>query len=154
MTAVFFVLTVQFLVRPFNKAKKKIVANNVKQIKTNKMKTKIFFSLILLTAIVAITSCNKKKEELQPPTSSSPALTLKTDKTTISLGGEAILTATTTFTNPTFTWSVNTSSSIIGSGSQVRLYASCPSCTGSNEVTCTVKDGSNTTSAKITITVQ
>ncbi|MBI3502283.1 MAG: hypothetical protein HY063_10865 [Bacteroidetes bacterium] len=119
------------------------------------MKTKLFIPLILLAVpiIIGITSC-KKKEEPQPATVSSPALTLKTDKTTISVGGEAILTATTTYTNPTFTWSVNTSSSIVGSGSQVRLYASCPSCTGPNEVTCTVSSGSNTTSTKITITVQ
>lgn len=117
------------------------------------MKTKLFIPLILLAAVITVTSC-KKKEEPVTTTTSSPALTLKTDKTTISVGGEAILTATTTYTNPTFTWSVNTSSSIVGSGSQVRLYASCPSCTGPNEVTCTVSSGSNTTSTKITITVQ
>lgn len=118
------------------------------------MKTKISFAVILLSAVITITSCQKKYEPVTTNTTSSPSLTLKTDKTTISLGGEAIITATTTFANPTFTWSVNSSSSIIGSGSQVRLYASCPSCTGANDVTCTVKDGSNTTSAKITITVQ
>lgn len=117
------------------------------------MKTKISFALILLAAVITITSCKKKEEPVTPATTSSTALTLKTDKTSIVVGGEAILTATTTYTNPTFTWSVNTSSTIVGSGSQVRLYASCPSCTGANEVTCTVKDGSNTASQKITITV-
>jgi hypothetical protein len=119
------------------------------------MKTKLFIPLILLAVpiVIGITSCKKKAEPVTPPTTSSPALTLKADKTTISLGQETIITATTTYTNPTFTWSVNTSSTIVGSGSQVRLYASCPSCTGPNEVTCTVSSGSNTASAKITITV-
>lgn len=121
------------------------------------MKTNTFIGLILLLAVVTVTSC-KKKEESEPVdntgTTTTPALTLETDKETISLGEEAIITATTSYTNPNFTWSVNTSSSIVGSGSQVRLYASCPSCTGPNEVTCTVKDGNSTTSAKITITVQ
>jgi hypothetical protein len=118
------------------------------------MKTKFFIPLILFAAVITITSCQKKYEPVTTPTVSSPALTLKTDKTTIQLGQEAIITATTTFTNPTFTWIVNTSSTVVGSGSQVRLYASCPSCTGANDVTCTVKDGSNATSVKITITVQ
>lgn len=118
------------------------------------MKTKLFLSLILLAAVITINSC-KKKEEPQPSTSSSSsALTLKADKTTIQLGQEAIITATTTFTNPTFKWSVNTSSTIIGSGSQVRLYGSCPSCTGLNAVSCTVKDANNNTaSSKITIQI-
>lgn len=117
------------------------------------MKTKFFIPLLLLCSFITVTSCKKKEEPVTATTTSSTALTLKTDKTAISVGGEAILTATTTFANPTFTWSVNTSSTIVGSGSQVRLYASCPSCTGPNEVTCTVKDGSNTASQKITITV-
>lgn len=118
------------------------------------MKTRLFIPLILLAAVITITSCKKKEEPAtQTTTTSSPALTLKTDKTSITVGGEAIITATTTYSNPSFTWSVNTSSSIVGSGSQVRLYASCPSCTGPNEVTCTVTDGSNSTSQKITITV-
>lgn len=123
------------------------------QLNQHTMKTKFFIPIILLGSLIIITSCKKKEEQVPVTTASSTALTLKTDKTTISVGGEAILTATTTFTNPTFTWSVNTSSTIVGSGSQVRLYASCPSCTGPNEVTCTVKDGSNTASQKITITV-
>lgn len=119
------------------------------------MKTKLFIPFVLLAIpiIIGIISCKKKAEPVTQPVSSSPALTLKADKTTISLGQEAIITAITTYTNPTFTWSVNTSSTIVGSGSQVRLYASCPSCTGPNEVTCTVSSGSNTASAKITITV-
>ena len=111
--------------------------------------------LFLFALFISTISCKKQEEPpVTPSNSTTPALTLEADKKTISLGEQAVITATTSYTNPSFTWSVNTSSSIVGSGSQVKLYASCPSCTGPNEVTCTVKDGSNTTSAKITISVQ
>ena len=117
------------------------------------MKIIKLFSIMGLAALTLF-ACNKKAEQVTPPPVSA-TLTLKSDKTTITLGAEAILTATAVnFTPTSYTWSVNTSSSIIGSGSQVRIYASCPSCTGYNEVTCVAKDANNASiTKKITITV-
>lgn len=114
----------------------------------------ISFTLILLATVLIIISC-KKKEEPQP-TSPSVSLTLTADKTTMKLGEDTKITAATNATNATFSWSVNTSSTIVGSGSEVRLWGSCPSCTGANEVTCSVTDNDTHqwTKKKITITIQ
>lgn len=110
--------------------------------------------LLLITVIIA--GCSKK-EESTPANSSPLKVSLSSDYSTIYLGGETPVTATVGGASGTVTysWSVNTSSTIIGDGYKVRLYASCPSCTGPNEVTCTAKDASgNKGSAKITVTVQ
>ncbi|MBI3520380.1 MAG: hypothetical protein HY062_13645 [Bacteroidetes bacterium] len=122
------------------------------------MKIKYLIRVILLTVVIMVTSC-KKKENTQPINSSSSGaftLALSSDKTSINVGSQAVITATASGAsgNVTYTWSVNTSSSITGSGYKVNLYASCPSCTGPNQVTCTAKDANNNSVVtKITITV-
>lgn len=111
---------------------------------------------IIFLFLAVIVSCKKKEE---PETSVNSGTTfsfisLTADTTTIPLGGEVKITANATGDNLTYTWSVNSGSTIIGSGSQVRLNASCPSCVGPNTVTCSVKGGSNATDTKtIIITV-
>lgn len=125
------------------------------------MKTKCFILFILLVAVITITSC-KKKEESQPtvatPVAATPlSLSLSAEKTTISVGGDTKITASATGGSGTinYKWSVNTGSTLNGSGTQVNLYASCPSCTGPNKVTCTITDANNNTLSKdITISVQ
>lgn len=124
------------------------------------MKTKLFSALILL-AVLFGTSC-KKKEESQPTIATLVAatplsLSLSAEKTTISVGGDTHITASATGGSGTinYQWSVNTGSTLNGSGTQVNLYASCPSCTGPNKITCTVTDANNNTITKdITVTVQ
>lgn len=121
------------------------------------MKTKLFIPLILLAAVITITSCKKKEETPPANTSSSPSLTLSATNTTINVGGNTPITASVSGASGTisYAWVVNTSSTLTGSGSQVNLYASCPSCTGPNKVTCTITDANNNTASKdITITVQ
>lgn len=122
------------------------------------MKTKISFSVILLAAVITVTSCNKKKDEPVAGTgSSSFSISLTADKTIITLGDQSKITASVSGASGSvnYAWSVNTGSTLTGSGTQVTLYASCPSCTGPNEVTCTATDANNVSVVKkITITVQ
>jgi len=114
-----------------------------------------FLPIVFIGVLLSFSSCNKEEQSSSTP--NEITLSLSADKTTIPVGDQAILTATVSGAtgNVTYNWSVNSSSTIIGSGPQVRLYASCPSCTGPNKVTCTVKDSENNTVSKfITINVQ
>ena len=115
------------------------------------MKTKIFFSLILLTAVV-FTSCKKKKEET--PTQPLSFSSLKSQSDTIYTGGTTKITATATGDNLAYTWSLSQSSmgDLIGSGSQI-TYGASPCCTGWNTIICTVSNGSESQSKSVTIVV-
>lgn len=121
---------------------------------------------LLLLAVITIqfSSC-RKKDEKKPESDSSAATTttsnfyfsnLTADTTVIPLGGKAVITAAATGDNLTYNWSVNTNSTIIGSGYQVQLHISCPTCASQpNVVTCKVKDANNNSETKtITITVK
>lgn len=119
------------------------------------MKTNIAFMLLVMVAL--FTGSCKKSEEAPSDTNSSFSLSLATNKTSIPLGDQARITPSVSGAtgNVVYKWSVNSSSLLTNYGDYVYLIASCPSCTGPNEVTCTAADeGSHLVSEKITISVR
>lgn len=133
------------------------------------MKTKYFLFhigiLALLVTAIPFSSCKKSNEPTPSDTmTTTPPITtpsfsfigLTADTTVIPIGGKAKITANATGSNLTYSWSVNSNSTIMGSGSQVQLHITCPSCASKpNVVTCIAKDAENNSATKtITITVK
>ena len=103
---------------------------------------------------ISFGSC-KKKEDPQPlstGTSESFSFTsLTAENPTLIRGGSTKITATATGQNLEYTWST-TIGILSGSGAQTEYYGCC---TGTYEVTCTLKDSNNNSQEKkVTIVVQ
>jgi hypothetical protein len=121
--------------------------------KNKNMKKSIIYIVILLTSVVTITSCEKKKDETPQPTSAPLSFTsLSAAQSTIAFNQNTLITATATGEGLTYTWTLSGTGSLIGSGHQITYQ---PCCSGEQTINCLVKDkGGNEQSKSVIITVQ
>ena len=111
-------------------------------------------SIATMLTTMLFAAC-KKQTETQPQGATSTPFeykTLSAEKTTVTIGKTTKISATATGNGLTYTWSLNGTGDLIGSGYQI-TYSPC--CTGQNRITCVVKDsGGNQVSKSVIITVQ
>lgn len=101
--------------------------------------------------LMAISGC-KKNEETKPVSAPLSYTSLTAEQNTISTSQSPKITATATGEGLTYTWTLDGTGSIIGSGYQITYQ---PCCAGQNTINCVVKDlGGNQESKSVTITVQ
>ncbi len=112
------------------------------------MKLKIIVALLI---IICSISCedDKKKTSNEDPNQTLNFETLTAEKTTIEPGEQTRITATATGYLLSYQWSA-TAGDILGSGTEV-VYAASPCHIGSNEISCTVKDGNSNSQTKTII---
>ena len=108
--------------------------------------------LIIATLAIAISSCKKEGTPQQPTTIPLVYKSLVAENTTVSVTQPPKITATATGESLTYTWTLDGTGNLLGSGNQITYQ---PCCAGQDKITCEVKDaGGNKESKFVTITVQ
>lgn len=105
-------------------------------------------------AILFVICCISCEDDKKNPSDEDPKQTLNfesltAEKTTIEPGDQIRITANATGYLLSYQWSA-TAGDILGSGNEV-VYAASPCHVGSNEISCTVKDGNNNSQTKTLI---
>jgi len=115
------------------------------------MKKHFFLSLTTLALLLTMAwACKKDNNNNNNDTTPLVFSELKADNDTIVGGTATNVRATATGSNLTYQWAAS-AGDILGSGALVQ-YAAPPCVVGSNQISCTVKDGNNNTQTK-TITI-
>ncbi|RME18249.1 MAG: hypothetical protein D6799_03110 [Bacteroidetes bacterium] len=115
----------------------------------------------MIGALLMLSGCKKKPA---PPNNENSSATgniavkvyMSTDKNTIRLGQEAVITASVSGGegNLSYQWEVSTIANLLGSGNTVTFSPCCSSVAGDNIVKCTVTDSrGNKGTGQITIVV-
>lgn len=110
--------------------------------------------VFLIIAILTITISSCKKENMTKESTVIPLVytSLVAENTTISVTQPPKITATATGESLTYTWSLDGTGNLLGSGNQITYQ---PCCAGQNTISCEVKDsGGNKESKSVTIIVQ
>ena len=108
--------------------------------------------LFIVALVVTINSCKKENTTPQPTATPLVYTSLIAENTTITVSQPPKITATATGESLIYTWSLNGTGNLLGSGNQITYQ---PCCAGTNTITCEVKDGGGNKESKfVTITVQ
>lgn len=101
-----------------------------------------FIRLFLLFPLIAFIACKKKSAPPVDTPTSSVKVALSSDKNSMRLGEEAIITASVSGGEGTlsYEWKVNTIANLLGSGNTVTFSPCCSSVAGDNLIECTVTD--------------
>lgn len=102
-----------------------------------------FIKLFLILGLLMFTRCQKKSAPpVETISNTSIKVSLSSDKNSIRLGQEAVITASVSGGEGTlsYSWKVNTIANLLGSGNTVTFSPCCSSVAGDNMIECTVTD--------------
>lgn len=111
---------------------------------------KVFLIIVILS--ITISSCKKEITTEQPTVKPLVYTSLVAENTTVSVTQPPKITATAIGESLTYTWSLDGTGNLLGSGNQITYQ---PCCAGQKTISCEVKDsGGNKESKSVTIIVQ